>query len=373
MSHQHFARSVFCSLVALLPTAAFGEGRLGLSIDRACFSPEVGGLKCWGAGSTAIIPVRGLSEKIASNSAGANHFCYLTDQRVVRCFGSNENGQLGTGGVESSTTPVDVPGLSPSIDVASGYGNSCALNANGGVQCWGGVAISFSPVSVSGLSGPALAVAAGGSFACAIIATGDVECWGWNVDGQLGNGSRTSSDVPTRVVGLPRPAVAIATAVDHACAITDQGALFCWGDNANGELGDGTTSDSSVAKAVVGLSSGVLAIDGGEVHTCAVVTGGAVKCWGWDAFGALGDGPGVGPQPTGSYTPKAVVGIAGAVDVDLGRWSSCAVFPNDRVKCWGDNEHGQLGDGTTIDRSSPVDVQPLSPLHFRVFASGFDS
>jgi alpha-tubulin suppressor-like RCC1 family protein len=132
-------------------------------------------------------------------------------------------------------------------------------------------------------------VAAGGSHTCALVRTGVVYCWGDNGYGQLGTGSRAhESPVPVRVKGLP-PVVAIAAGEDQTCAILAQGALRCWGDNVFGQLGDGNDVSSSLPRAVRDLGRAQEVSAGGS-HTCALLAAAAVECWGYGYFGQLGDG-----------------------------------------------------------------------------------
>ena len=138
--------------------------------------------------------------------------------------------------------------------------------------------------------------------------------------------------------------------------MTSTGAVKCWGTNYNGELGDGTASNySSIPVSVVGLSSGALAVSSAGTHSCAVTSADAIKCWGGNSYGELGDG-----TTTDTSVPVDVVGrSSGAVTVSAGDSDSCALTKAGAVRCWGSNASGELGDGTTTDSSVPVYVEGL--------------
>src|SRR5919204_569140 len=176
--------------------------------------------------------------------------------------------------------------------------------------------------------------------------------------------SRTSASPP------PLQATKIAAGDQHTCAITDSGGAKCWGDNEFGQLGDGTRTNRSAPVAVSGLDSGVSALAGGYGHTCALVTGGGAKCWGLNSppfgSGQLGDG-----TSTDRRTPVDVVGLASGVStITLGGHHTCALAGGG-VKCWGFNPQGQLGDGTTNDHPTPVDVPGLTSGVVAVAAGGY--
>src|SRR6266511_414030 len=203
---------------------------------------------------------------------------------------------------------------------------------------------------------PATAVAAGGGHSCALTSGGGVKCWGWNDSGQLGDGTTSDRPAPVDVVGLSSGVTAITARDLQSCALTSGGGVMCWGDNRWGQLGDGTTTRRLTPAAVSGLSGGVTAIATGGVQSCALTTGASVMCWGDNRNGAVGDG-----TTTRRLTPVAVSGLSGGVTaIATGSLHSCALTTSGGVKCWGDNEGHELGDGTTSNRSTPVDVSGLS-------------
>lgn len=197
--------------------------------------------------------------------------------------------------------------------------------------------------------GGLVAIAAGEAHTCAITDTGGVKCWGSNFEGRLGNGTAQASTVPQDTLSLDGAATAIAAGVDHTCAILDGGSVTCWGSAA---LPPGASSPG-VPVAISDVSGSALALAGGQVHTCALIQTGNIQCWGKDTFGQLGSGP------CSVYCSRAIVdvpGISGAIAVAAGTSHSCAALSAGSVHCWGDNRAGQVGDGTGTSRNHPVQV-----------------
>lgn len=203
---------------------------------------------------------------------------------------------------------------------------------------------------------PVAKVALGGNHSCALTSAGGAKCWGWNIFGQLGNGRTTLRTAPVDVTGLTGGVAALATGGDHTCALTSAGAATCWGFNGYGQLGDGTIVDHRTAMDVSGLETGVAALAAGKNHTCALTGAGGVKCWGRNEYGQLGDG-----TTDSRSAPVDVSGLAsGVAALAAGTSHTCAVTSAGGVKCWGYNLFGQLGDGTTSDQPIPVDVSGLT-------------
>jgi alpha-tubulin suppressor-like RCC1 family protein len=185
-------------------------------------------------------------------------------------------------------------------------------------------------------------VVAGSRHTCALTSGGAVKCWGYNATGQLGDGTRgTNRLTPVDVAGLASGVVAIAAGDFHSCKLTSGGAVKCWGRNDDGRLGDGTVRTMRLTPVdVVGLASGVVAIAAGALHTCALTSGGAVKCWGRNDDGRLGDGT----VRTMRLAPVDVVGLAsGVAAISAGYSHTCALTSGGAAKCWGAYESGQLG------------------------------
>jgi alpha-tubulin suppressor-like RCC1 family protein len=304
-------------------------------------------------------------------SAGLYHTCAVTSGGGAKCWGGNLVGEVGDGTATNRNTPVDVIGLTSAVSVISAGGlHTCSLTAAGGVKCWGyngsgrlgnGTTIdSSTPVNVSGLASGATAVSAGGSHTCALTTAGGVKCWGANSAGQLGNGTTTNSSTPVDVSGLTSGVNAVSAGNAHTCALTNAGGVKCWGSNGLGQLGNGTTTNSSTPVAVSGLTSGMAAVSAGYYHTCAVTAAGGVKCWGENIAGELGDG-----TTTDSSTSVNVSGLtSGMASVSAGFGYTCALAVLGFEKCWGLNALGELGNGTNSGPlctgfpciNTPVDV-----------------
>ena len=350
-----------------------------------------GGVLCWGYNAsgqlgdgtttqrTTPAPVNGLGSGVQALTAGEMHTCALLSGGGVMCWGNNLYGQLGDGSTTQRTTPVSVSGLSIAAHaLTAGVAHTCVLVGGGVAQCWGYNASGqlgdgtttnrVMPVSVSGLGGAVQAITAGGFHTCALLG-GSVRCWGRNTSGQLGDGTTTNRSTPVYASGLAGPVQVLAAGEYHTCALLGGGGVRCWGRNTSGQLGDGTMSDRTTPVNVSGLSTGVLALAAGGSHTCALVGASGVKCWGDNASGQLGDG-----TTTNRTTPVSISGRPGSLGraraLAGGGSHTCALFIGGGVQCWGANGSGQLGDGTQTPRPAPVDVTGLGGPVQALAASG---
>ncbi|MCX6047640.1 MAG: hypothetical protein NT075_21285 [Chloroflexi bacterium] len=355
-----------------------GVTALTLGAYHTC-AVQAGNAKCWGnnasgqlgnattTGSTTPIDVIGLGENARTMVAGNGHTCALLLSGRVKCWGNNSTGQLGNGASGNQMQPTDVTGLTSGMRaVTAGGDNTCALTVGGGIKCWGanfygelgdGTTIRRpTPVDTIGLSGEINTVALHDNHTCAVTTGGGAKCWGSNGSGQLGDNTTTSHLTPNDVTGLTSGVSDITVGGSHTCALTTVGGVKCWGANFYGQLGDNTTTGHLVPADVAGLTSGVSAIEAGSSHTCAVTSGGGVKCWGYNGNGQLGDN-----TTTTRLAPSDVAGLTSGVRmIAVGIYHTCAVLNSGGVKCWGDNYYGQLGDNTTTSRLTPVDVIGLT-------------
>jgi alpha-tubulin suppressor-like RCC1 family protein len=225
----------------------------------------------------------------------------------------------------------------------------------GTVQCWGNnsygqigsedVSESATPIDVPGLS-EVTSIGVGYYHSCAVLVGGAVKCWGYNYNGQLGNDTTSDLDpnpVPVDVVGLDN-AVAIVGGWVHTCALISDGTVRCWGGNDYGQIGDNSIAERHVPTVVIDINTAE-AIAGAGYHTCVVLSGGGISCWGLNSQGQLGTG-----STQNGYLPQAVTDMSDAVAVAAGTHHSCAVRSDGSVACWGSNNTGQLGDGSTETR-----------------------
>ncbi len=232
------------------------------------------------ASAQEIIPITG----------GEDHTCAISSSGGAKCWGYGGEGQLGNGDARSQYRPVNVLELASGVRaISAGMRHTCALTSVGGVKCWGsnsngnigdGTNIQRNvPVNVNDLTSGVTAIAMGGYHGCALTAIGGVKCWGYNDGGQLGDGTTTSNSTPVDVKGLTQGVRAIVSGFLHSCALTVTGAVQCWGYNSNGQLGNGTTNQSTVPVTVNGLSTGISKIysSAGASSTCALMNTGGVK------------------------------------------------------------------------------------------------
>jgi len=339
-------------------------------------------------------------------AAGTAHVCALLSDRSVKCWGLNSSGQLGLGDAQArgdglgemgENLPAIDLGLSAGVEVtaiATGGSHTCARLSDGNVKCWGNNSFGYlglgdtknrgdNPNEMGG-NLPAVdlglgagvqvtAIAAGSAHTCALLSDGTVKCWGLNDYGQLGLGdtkgrgggpNEMGTNLPT--VDLGSSAIAIAASSSHTCALLSSGSVKCWGWNSAGGLGLGDAQNrgdgpgemgSNLPAIDLGVSADARAISAGQEYTCALLSEGALKCWGYNGYGNLGLGDAFwrGDQAgeMGSNLPMVDVGLgATVIAVEAGELHTCALLFGGSMKCWGYNPYGQLGLGDTFNRGA---------------------
>jgi alpha-tubulin suppressor-like RCC1 family protein len=298
----------------------------------------------------------------AQMSTGYQATCGLTSDGSAYCWGNGELGDLGNGSAANELVPAEVPGLSGLQAIGQAGGTTCVITSRGADKCWGdsyegefgdnkAETQSYTPVQVSGLTSGVQSISMGfGGANCALLAGGAARCWGQNTNGEVGNGTTAPQNTPVTVSGLSSGVTSIAAGGDHTCAVKSA-AVWCWGAGAT--LGNGTSNASSVPVAVSGLTSGVVSVVAGESHTCALTSGGAVWCWGHDGTGQLG----IDQIGNPVLVPTEVIGLDhGVTALDLGDHNSCATKSDGTLWCWG----GTVGVGIKT-YPTPVLVGGVAP------------
>ena len=266
--------------------------------------------------------------------------------------------QWGDGGSSSGSSPTQ----GEAISASHAYSRAGTFKISMTVTDKDGGTGKSNGVSVQVISSAFMSVSAGGSHTCGVTTGGAAFCWGEDAVGQLGDGTGTTLRTsPTAVVGGV-VFQAVSAGFRHTCGVSSGGAAYCWGFNISGQLGDGTTINQTSPVAVLGgLSFATVSSGGG--HTCGVTTSGAAYCWGSNFNGELGDGGALRQT-----SPVAVLGGLTFATVSAGGGHTCGVTTGGAAYCWGYNSSGQLGDGTTTNRTSPVAV--LGGLTFATVSAG---
>jgi alpha-tubulin suppressor-like RCC1 family protein len=343
-----------------LLSIAVGDG-------HSCGVRQDGNAICWGlnrngqlgngtATDSSVPLVVPKLPNVVQIALGALHTCAVQRGGSVACWGYNALGQLGIGTQTSSYVPMFVPGLTDATQIAAMYFATCVLRKTGTVACWGqsdagqladsATASRLNPGPVANLT-DVTAISGAGSTMCALKRDGSVYCWGENTYGQVGVPRATAVVTqPSLVARLGAPAQAIAVGISHTCAVVT-GALLCWGQNASGQVGDGTQATSSDPGQAQGLTD-VKGVAMGRNHTCAVTGTGATYCWGANGNGELGNG-----ETSRSNVPVLVPGL-NATQLASYSDSSCALLENGGAKCWGSNTSGRLGLGTPLFSTGPI-------------------
>jgi alpha-tubulin suppressor-like RCC1 family protein len=324
-------------------------------------------------------------------SAGGAHTCAVAPELAggatpgIWCWGANEHGQLGDGSTVDRPARVATTKQLSATGIAAGGAHSCAITTanEGDMECWGAggsgqLGLGNSTVATQDKPYPSMVplfdganprvrvIAAGGAHTCVkAVASASIRCFGANDHGQLGGGPAPPYQFVDATLGAtPATAMSVAAGAAHTCALDAAGGVWCWGRGDEGQLGDGARADRS-APVMLALGAGVsaTAVAAGGAHSCALVTGGKVMCWGRGDEGQLATAGGID-----ALVPTEVADIEGALAVVAGAAHTCAIAADRSALCWGANEHGQLGDGGTADSGTPVPVAGLTDV--RALAAG---
>jgi alpha-tubulin suppressor-like RCC1 family protein len=346
------------------------SGQLGVGVFTVSNgSPVTVDLPAFRLG-TAQVDVGGFGSCVVGDTG-------TSSARLANCWGNNDDGQVGDGSITDRSSPVEVAGFSGATQLSAGTAHTCVALADLNASCWGGnssgqlgingLSDSTTPVTVNAVGGGeqlggVVQVSSGAGHSCALLITGQARCWGLNASGQLGDGTTTRRLAPV-VVGGATPLtgiIQIEAGSFHTCAVLASGQVRCWGANGNGQLGDGTLTDRSTpvtVRAVGGGAAltGATMVAAGSDHSCAGLDVGQARCWG---LGGL-TGDGTTTRRTTPVNVQAVGGGSSLIDIiglSAGSGHTCATLTNGRARCWGFNNVGQLGDATTVDRRTPVAV-----------------
>ena len=350
--------------------------RVASSSQSSCVALSTGQVKCWGSNSYGLLGnnsqlAMSAEPVIATELSGSfvdiaggysGHMCGLKNDGTVWCWGLGTNGQPGNGSSWTSAVPVRVKDLTDVVSIVGGYKHTCATKSNGSMWCWGQAGTvgdgsnvnKNSPQQVAGMESGVIGMAAGSGYSCATKSDGTAWCWGSNTNGRLGDGTTTNSYVPVRVKGLTNP-IAMIGGYDHTCATKADRTVWCWGSALNGQLGIGsniTSGDYLEPVKVEGLDS-VSTLSTGDHHNCAVKLDRTAWCWGKNNQGQLGNG-----TTTQSGIPVQVQGMEGVTSISaIGYTHTCATKTDGSAWCWGENNYGQLGNNNLGTRSNvPVRV-----------------
>jgi alpha-tubulin suppressor-like RCC1 family protein len=297
----------------------------------------------------------------------------VSAEGVVRAAGNGSTRIVVSSGAVADTVPVRVR-IAAFTSVSAGINHSCGVTAEGEAFCWGSGAFGilgngdtldrYAPTRVAG---PVrwVAVSAGFQHTCGLSTDGAVYCWGYNDAGQLGIGETGGSrNEPTRTATDVR-FTRVSVGGKHSCAVAVTGRMYCWGADASGQLGNGTGAGPTAAPALSAGSLEFREVSAGSEHTCAVTTLERVNCWGSNLYGQLGDGTRLQRQ-----SPVPVADARSYAAVSVGASHSCGVTAAGDAFCWGRNDQGQLGTGSTSDVDVPTQV--AGERRFSRVAAGAD-
>jgi cysteine-rich repeat protein len=297
-------------------------------------------------------------------STGGGQSCAVRTDSTLWCWGDNTYGQLRLANITNRLTPIGI-GDTAWNRVSCGQSHTCSLRTDGSLSCWGNntsgqlgnplLSTTSGKLQTEVTGGPWLAVGAGSYQTCAIKQDGTLWCWGDNTNGQLGDGTLDTQLAPAQVTGAGAGTVFshVSTNFLHTCATTSEGFIWCWGLNSNAQTGD-LINSYHISPVQVG-GAGWVDVSTGMYHTCAVKDDNTLWCWGGNANGQLG----TASIPIGQGSQSAVPVQLDGVDwksVSSGQNHVCAVKLDNSLWCWGDNTYGQLGTGNPNASNVPMNV-----------------
>lgn len=338
-----------------------GAGRCVSGTHETCNAQGTWQVEAACSGGTPVCCPNSCTPGVILVALGDRHGCLVRQDNTLWCWGSNTDGQLGIGAITPpKSTPVQVTNLPGTIKALSaGKGFTCAAVDNGTLFCWGrntegqlgdGTKNNILSPNIVFAGGFVSRVSCGREHTCA-VRDGSIVCWGLNAWGNLGDGTTTDRLSPVQVMGLGAQALDVTAGDQHTCAILTGGQVSCWGANGDGQVGDGTPGGNKLFPvAITGVGSGVTSLAAAFDHTCAAKDDGSVWCWGYNTYGQVGDGS----QNVRRIPVKAQNLPSAAVGLDIGEQYSCAVLASGEVRCWGRGQEGQLGDGTKVSHVLPA-------------------